>query len=42
MPQKTSRVEMDLVENRRQKTHQQRHSCLQPSNDGEKAGDDAQ
>lgn len=42
MPQKTSRVEMDLAENRRRKTHQQRHSCLQSSDDGEKAGDDAQ
>lgn len=42
MPQKTSRVEMDLAENRRRKTHQQRHSCLQSSDDGEKVGDDAQ
>lgn len=42
MPQKTSRVEMDLAENRRQKTHQQRHCRLQPSDDGEKAGEGSQ
>ena len=42
MPQKTSRMEMDLVGNRRQKTHQQRHCRLQPSDDGEKAGEGLQ
>ena len=42
MQQKTSRVEMDLAENRRQKTHQQRHCCLQSSDDGERAGEDLQ
>lgn len=43
MQQKSSREEMDLAE-KRDKTHQQRHCCLQfPSlDDGEKVGEELQ